>query len=118
MQFSRAVSLHQMTDQYGANEQTAHKLLRVARFHFYRQQLAATGPRQPDRSALFNALLGSEALKKAIADEAQSKHISLTEARAQALLLLEEIASRLPGIDLKGWRQAIKLALGQTFYRY
>ena len=82
-----------MTDQYGADEQTAHKLLRVARFHFYRQQLAATGPRQPDRSALFNALLGSEALKKAIADEAQSKNISLAEARAQALLLLEEIAA-------------------------
>lgn len=93
VQFSRAVSLRDMTDAYGADEQTAHKLLRVARFHFYRQQLAATGPRQPDRSALFNALLGSAALKKAIADEAQSKNISLTEARQQARLLLEEIAA-------------------------
>jgi glycerol-3-phosphate O-acyltransferase len=93
VQFSRAVSLREMADQHGATEETAHKLLRVARFHFYRQQLAATGPRQPDRAALFNALLGSEALKKAIADEARSKNISYTEARNEARKLLEEIAA-------------------------
>lgn len=93
VQFSRAVSLREMADQYGATEETAHKLLRVARFHFYRQQLAATGPRQPNRAALFNALLGSEALKKAISDEASSKNISVAEARVEALKLLEEIAA-------------------------
>lgn len=93
VQFSRAVSLRQMADQYGATEATAHKLLRVARFHFYRQKLAATGPRQPDRAALFNALLGSEALKKAIADEARDKNISTSQARTEALKLLEEIAA-------------------------
>ncbi len=93
VQFSRAVSLRQMADQYGATEETAHKLLRVARFHFYRQQLAATGPRQPDRAALFNALLGSQALKKAIADEARDKNISQAQARGDALQLLEEIAA-------------------------
>lgn len=93
VQFSKAVSLRQMADQYGATEETAHKLLRVARFHFYRQQLAATGPRQPNRAALFNALLGSESLKKAIADEARRKNISLADAREEALKLLEEIAA-------------------------
>jgi len=93
VQFSRAVSLREMADQHGATEETAHKLLRVARFHFYRQQLAATGPRQPNRAALFNALLGSEALKKAIADEARSKNISPAAARDEALKLLEEIAA-------------------------
>jgi len=93
VQFSRAVSLRIMADQYGATEETAHKLLRVARFHFYRQQLAATGPRQPNRAALFNALLGSEALKKAMADHAHSHNISLAAARTEALNLLEEIAA-------------------------
>ena len=93
VQFSRPVSLRQMTDQYGADLTTAHKLLRVARFHFYRQQLAATGPKQPDRTALFNALLGSEALKKAITDEAISQQISIAQARQNALKLLEEIAA-------------------------
>ncbi|MCT6700998.1 glycerol-3-phosphate 1-O-acyltransferase PlsB [Rheinheimera sp. 4Y26] len=93
VQFSRAVSLKDMASEHGASEESSHKLLRVARFHFYRQQLAATGPRQPNRAALFNALLGSEALKKAIADEAKSKNISLEQARVEARKLLEEIAA-------------------------
>ncbi|WP_333797123.1 glycerol-3-phosphate 1-O-acyltransferase PlsB [Rheinheimera sp.] len=93
VQFSRAVSLKDMAAEHGASEESSHKLLRVARFHFYRQQLAATGPRQPNRTALFNALLGSEALKKAIADEAKSKNISLEQARQEARNLLEEIAA-------------------------
>lgn len=93
VQFSRAVSLKDMAAEHGASEESSHKLLRVARFHFYRQQLAATGPRQPNRAALFNALLGSEALKKAIADEAKSKNISLEQARLEARNLLEEIAA-------------------------
>lgn len=93
VQFSRAVSLKEMAAEHGASEESSHKLLRVARFHFYRQQLAATGPRQPNRAALFNALLGSEALKKAIADEAKSKNISQEQARLEARKLLEEIAA-------------------------
>ncbi len=93
VQFSRAVSLKDMAAEHGASEESSHKLLRVARFHFYRQQLAATGPRQPNRAALFNALLGSEALKKAIADEAKSKNISQEQARLEARKLLEEIAA-------------------------
>lgn len=93
VQFSRAVSLKDMAAEHGASEESSHKLLRVARFHFYRQQLAATGPRQPNRAALFNALLGSEALKKAIADEAKSKNISQEQARIEARKLLEEIAA-------------------------
>jgi len=93
VQFSPPVDLRAMADQFGADQSTAHKLARVARFHFYRQQLAATGPRQPDRSALFNALLGSAALKKAVEDEASHKQISNYEARVEARKLLEEIAA-------------------------
>jgi len=93
VQFSNAMSLREMATQYGSESDTAHKLLRMARFHFYRQQLAATGPRQPDRDALFNALLGSAPVRQAIEDEAIQKHISPTTARQEALLLLEEIAA-------------------------
>jgi len=93
VQFSQPVDLRAMADEFGADQSTAHKLARVARFHFYRQQLAATGPRQPDRSALFNALLGSAALKKAVEDEASHKQISHYEARVEARKLLEEIAA-------------------------
>ena len=44
IRFSEALSLREMTDKHGHDEDTAHKLLRVARFHFHRQTVAATGP--------------------------------------------------------------------------
>lgn len=93
VRFSKAVSVRQIIENATVNEDTAHKLLRVARFHFYRQRLAATGPKLPDRAALFNSLLASDALRKAIEEEAQSKKISIREARTEALKLLEEIAA-------------------------
>ena len=93
VQFSEALSLNSMAAQYGADADTAHKLLRMARFHFYRQQLAATGPRQPDRAALFNALLGSASVRQAIEEEALVQQISPSAARQEAQLLLEEIAA-------------------------
>lgn len=91
--FSRAVSLQQMAAQFGAEQETARKLLRMSRIHFYRQRLAATGPKLVNRNQLFNALLASPALKKAIEDEARSKKIPVAEARQQARKLLQEIAA-------------------------
>lgn len=93
VQLSRPVDVKQMADRFGAEADTAHKLLRMARVHFYRQQLAANGPRQPDRAALFNALLASPALKQAMEHDAQTRQVSLHEARIEALKLLEEIAA-------------------------
>ncbi len=93
VRFSRPVSLKQMAAQFGAGESTAHKLLRMSRFHFYRQRLAATGPKLVNRAQLFNALLGAPALKKAIDDEAKAKRISVQAARQEARKLLLEIAA-------------------------
>lgn len=93
VQFSRPVEVKEMADRFGADADTAHKLLRMARVHFYRQQLAANGPRQPDRSALFNALLASPALKQAIEQDAKTRQVSVQESRQEALKLLEEVAA-------------------------
>lgn len=93
VRFSRAVALKQMAAEFGAEEQTAHKLLRMSRFHFYRQRLAATGPKLVNRAQLFNALLAAPALKKAIDDEAKAKRISVSDARQEARKLLLEIAA-------------------------
>ncbi len=93
VQFAQPLSLKEMAQQFGADSSTAHKLLRMARFNFYRQQLAATGPRQPDRAALFNALLASPAVRQAIEEEALQKQVPLASARQEALLLLDEIAA-------------------------
>lgn len=93
VRLSKPVDLQQMAAQFGAAENTARKLLRMSRIHFYRQRLAATGPKLMNRSQLFNALLASPALKKAIADEAGSKRISQSAAQQMARKLLNEIAA-------------------------
>ncbi|WP_019676899.1 glycerol-3-phosphate 1-O-acyltransferase PlsB [Arsukibacterium perlucidum] len=93
VRLSRAVSLNQMAAKFGDKQDTARKLLRMSRFHFYRQKLAATGPKLVNRSQLFNALLASPALKQAIEDEARSKKISVKVARNEAHKLLQEIAA-------------------------
>ncbi len=90
--FSQALSLRYMTDHHGADISTAHKLLRVARFHFYRQTIAATGPRLMHRQQMFNALLANPAIKKLIADESKNKNVSKESVKKQALKIMDEIA--------------------------
>lgn len=93
VRFSHPIELNQlMTDKADVDE-LPHKLLRVARVHFKRQKLAATGPKLPSREALFSGLLASPGIKNAIADEAKAKGLSHEEAKLKAKELLEEIAA-------------------------
>ncbi|PWC17897.1 glycerol-3-phosphate 1-O-acyltransferase PlsB [Brenneria corticis] len=93
VRFSSPVSLRYMATEHGTDKTIAHKLARVARMHFSRQRLAAVGPRLPVRQELFNKLLNSKAIKKAIDDEARSKKLSHERAQQNAIALLEEIAA-------------------------
>ncbi|ELM3723370.1 glycerol-3-phosphate 1-O-acyltransferase PlsB [Edwardsiella piscicida] len=93
VRFSNTVSLRYMADEHGTDKTIAQKLARVARMHFSRLRLAAVGPRLPDRQALFNKLLGSKAIEKAVEDEARSKKISREKAQQNAVALMEEIAA-------------------------
>ena len=52
----------------------------VAKMHFAKQRISATGPRLPNREAMFNKLLNSQAIQNAIEDEAKSKNISREKA--------------------------------------
>ncbi|MBL4911124.1 MAG: glycerol-3-phosphate 1-O-acyltransferase PlsB [Alteromonadaceae bacterium] len=92
VRFSQPVSFRYMADNHGVNEKTAHKLLRVARFHFYRQTVSVTGRRLMHRQQMFTALLANPAIKRVIEDEASSKNISLDKAKKKALGLMDEIA--------------------------
>ncbi len=92
VRFSNAVSFRYMADQHGVNEKTARKLLRVARFHFYKQTIAATGPRLMHRQQMFMALLANPSVARAIEEEAKAKEISLEKAKKQALDIMDEIA--------------------------
>ncbi|VAX77079.1 Glycerol-3-phosphate acyltransferase [Serratia symbiotica] len=93
VRFSNPVSLRRMASEYGIDKAIAKKLTRVARMHFARQRLAASGPRLPARQDLFNKLLASKAIEQAIEDEASSKKISIHKAQQNARLLMEEIAA-------------------------
>ncbi|WP_286264178.1 glycerol-3-phosphate 1-O-acyltransferase PlsB [Thalassotalea atypica] len=92
VRLSEALSIRTMADQHGTDDVMAHKLLRVARFHFHRQTIAATGPRLMHRQQMFNALLGNASIKKLIADEAKNKNISTDKVKKQALNIMDEIA--------------------------
>ncbi|PLR31121.1 glycerol-3-phosphate 1-O-acyltransferase [Chimaeribacter californicus] len=93
VRFSNTVSLRYMATEHGTDKTIAQKLARVARMHFARQRLAAVGPRLPARQDLFNKLLASKAIEKAVEDEARSKKISHDKAQQNAIALMEEIAA-------------------------
>jgi len=92
IRFSEALSLRYMSDQHGNDEATAHKLLRVARFHFHRQNIAAKGPRLIHRQQMFTALFANPSVQRIISDEAKSKKISKEKVKEQAQAIMEEIA--------------------------
>jgi glycerol-3-phosphate O-acyltransferase len=92
IRISKPVSLMEMVNRYGTSKESAHKLIRVARIHFERQRIVATGPKIMARSAMFNSLLASPALKKALQEEMIAKDISMAQAKKNAIKLLNEIA--------------------------
>jgi glycerol-3-phosphate O-acyltransferase len=92
VRFSEPLSFRYMVEQHGSNEKAAHKLMRITRFHFHRQTIAAKGPRLMHRKQMFLALFANPAVRRVITEEAKSKAISEQEAKKQALKMMTEIA--------------------------
>ncbi len=92
VRYSQALSLRNMSDNHGNDETTAHKLLRVARFHFHRQNIAAKGPRLIHRQQMFTALFANPSVMRIIKDETKSKNVSTEQVKKQAQAMMEEIA--------------------------
>ncbi|WCP66964.1 glycerol-3-phosphate 1-O-acyltransferase PlsB [Vibrio tubiashii] len=109
VRISPVVSLRYMADSHGTDASIAHKLARVARIHFSRQKLAASGPNLPSRQALFNRLMKSKAIEKVIEDEAKSKGVPIEKVRKEAHAIMDEIAANFSysliknGERLLGW---------------
>ncbi len=91
--YSKAVSARTMANQHGSDEQIAHKLMRVARTHFHRKRQSLTGPTLLERQQLNNSVLGSDAVRRAIAEESRSKKLTHDEAKARAVEYINEIAA-------------------------
>jgi glycerol-3-phosphate O-acyltransferase len=92
VRFSEAFSFRDISDNHGNDEVAAHKFLRVARFHFHRQTIAAKGPRLMHRKQMFTALFANPSVKRMISDEAKSKKVSEAEIKKQALVIMNEVA--------------------------
>lgn len=103
VRFSQAVSLQYMTREYGYDKKIAQKLARVAKIHFAKQRISATGPRLPNRQVMFNKLLQQPSILQAIEDEAKVKNIPLEKARSEAEKILNEIAAN---VSYEGLRMA------------
>lgn len=91
LRFAHPISLREISDRFGPADVTTKKVSRVARFHFYRQRLAATGPRLPQRSRIFSQLIKTDGISEAIAAEA--KNSSPEKAERKAAKYLDEIAA-------------------------
>ncbi len=92
VRLSNPMSFRYMSDNHGTTEKSAQKLVRIARFHFYRQTIAATGPRLMHRQQMFTALFANPAVKRVIKDEMASKKLSEAQVKKQALAIMDEIA--------------------------
>ncbi|WP_286234297.1 glycerol-3-phosphate 1-O-acyltransferase PlsB [Thalassotalea sediminis] len=92
IRFSEPLSIRYMTDKFGTDQENAHKLLRVARFHFHRQKIAATGPRLMHRQQMFKTLLKNPSIVRLMEDEAVTKGLSKEAVEKQALVIMDEIA--------------------------
>ena len=92
VRFSEEFSFRNISENHGTDEVAAHKFLRVARFHFHRQTIAAKGPRLMHRKQMFTALFANPSVKRIISDEAKSKKIPEADVKKQALAMMNEIA--------------------------
>jgi glycerol-3-phosphate O-acyltransferase len=91
--YSKAVSSRKMMELKGSDEEIAHKLIRVAGTHFYRRHQTLTGPNILERHQLYNSVLGAKSVRKAIVEQARSKHLSHQQAKHQAKKYVNEIAA-------------------------
>ncbi|MCW8093345.1 glycerol-3-phosphate 1-O-acyltransferase PlsB [Alteromonas sp. ASW11-130] len=91
--FSRAVSAQQMAAHHGSDSHIAQKLMRVASTHFHRKRQSMTGPTLLERETLYNSVLGSASVRRAVADEAKDKKVSPEKARENARSYIDEIAA-------------------------
>ncbi len=93
IRFSRPVSIRYMADKHGSDLESGHKLLRVARFHFYRQKLAATGPRLWSKEQMLNSILSAPSVKKAMEDEQRETGKSKLDVKKAVKKQVVEIAA-------------------------
>lgn len=91
--YSPAVSSRTMAETRGTDSQIAHKLIRLARTHFYRRQQSMNGPMLMDKHQLYNSILAAPSVKKAISLESKNDPAQIDVSKAKARKYIQEIAA-------------------------
>lgn len=91
--YSKAVSSKKMIELPGSEADIAHKLVRLAGTHFHRKRQAFNGPTLLEKHELYNSILGSASVKRAISEEARQKNLSPEKAKLRAKDYINEIAA-------------------------
>ncbi|CUX96286.1 Glycerol-3-phosphate acyltransferase [Candidatus Gullanella endobia] len=116
--FSRSLSLRYIVINYGTDKYITQKLARMARIHFARQRLVSAGPRLPVRQNLFNKLLTSKSIIKAIKDEARNKNISLEKAKKNTIKLMEEISANFSYETIRLFDRVLSWTWNRLYQRF
>jgi len=93
IRFSQPISMSEMLSTRASDERIAHKLSRLARFHFYSQTKAMLGPKLVYRKSLDKRLMKSQALQLVMEQYAQEKSLSGEEVRGEVSAMVNEIAA-------------------------
>lgn len=93
VRYNAPLSLREFLQGDVAEKQALHKLSRVLRVHFHRQRQMAIGPDLSHRNVQVSTILAGERVRRAVADEAATHGIPLSEAQARACNFALEIAS-------------------------
>ncbi len=93
IQFSRPISLRELSDQSAKPAIASRKVARVLRVHFRLVRQTVVGPDLSHRRTLVSQLIRTPAVREAIRTTAESNKISEEKARQQALKYADEICS-------------------------
>jgi len=93
IRFSQPISMSEMLSPRASDERIAHKLSRLARFHFYSQTKAMLGPKLVYRKSLDKRLMKSPALQQVMAEYADEKTLNEEQVRSEVTAMVDEIAA-------------------------
>ena len=110
-------SLRYMVNEHGSDEKIAQNWLAWLKMHFAKQRISATGPRLPNREAMFNKLLILKQFKMRLKMRQNQKY-QPEKAYAEAEKILHEIAANVSHSSASCGGSFLTLAMEQTVFRY
>jgi len=93
VRFSQPISMSQMLEGRGSDERIAHKLSRLARFHFYRQAQTMMGPKLVYRKSLDKRIMKSESLIPVMTEYGAQKGLTTEQVQQEVSKIVDEIAA-------------------------